>query len=73
MFLEVFGEHQEHREGTMPMHSAYMPPTFSYPVIIRLVDGLNIKLDSYVSFAANNEYNTTYIDRQTLVITVTRR
>ena len=57
----------------MPMHSAYMPPTFSYPVIIRLVDGLNIKLDSYVSFAANNEYNTTYIDRQTLVITVTRR
>jgi len=34
---------------------------FNAEVIISVVDGLNIKLESYVSFAANNEYNTTYM------------
>jgi hypothetical protein len=61
MFLEGLGEHREHREGTAPMHSAHMPPTFSYPVIISVIDVLNIKLESYVSFAANNKYNTSYM------------
>ena len=34
---------------------------FDVEVIISIVDGLNIKLESYISFAANNEYNTTYM------------
>lgn len=34
---------------------------FIAEVIISVIDGLDIKLESYVSFAVNNEYNTTYM------------
>lgn len=34
---------------------------FNAEVVISVADGLNIKLESYVSFAVNNKYNTTYM------------